>query len=239
MSGDSDRPKRADPDPPIIEYRTPPVLHPHAQPRAVQLTRRVLLAILTALPLLVGIFLYVNGRAGDRAQRVTCGSHLRWIGQSIILYRQDHGVWPQHFEQVMIAAEIDSQCFVCPSSKLKKATGPTIEMIAAKLSNPEHCSYDYHPPPPDAGDVDAETVIATERPGSHHGQGMNVLFADGHVEWLAQPLAQRLLSELQAGVIRRDGERRNRRAHRPPTRAMEERDERGYIPRRGRTAARD
>jgi prepilin-type processing-associated H-X9-DG protein len=46
-------------------------------------------------------------------------------------------------------------------------------------------------PPPGA-------VVAYE-PLSNHGNGMNVLYADGHVQWLDAGPGRRLMAELSAG----------------------------------------
>ncbi|MGE5610290.1 MAG: H-X9-DG-CTERM domain-containing protein [Bacillota bacterium] len=43
------------------------------------------------------------------------------------------------------------------------------------------------------GAVDAERVIAVEPLLNHENEGMNVLFGDGHVEWLTREAAEALL----------------------------------------------
>ena len=47
-------------------------------------------------------------------------------------------------------------------------------------------------------DVLSKAVLAYE-PLANHGNGMNVLFADGRVEWIDPPRGRKLLAELDAG----------------------------------------
>ena len=44
----------------------------------------------------------------------------------------------------------------------------------------------------------ADTIVAYEKPDAHGGQGMNMLFGDGHVEFEQMPVAVRMIQEQQA-----------------------------------------
>ena len=149
------------------------------------------LAIILVLPML--------GSPKERAQRIKCASTLRQIGQDIALYQNDHGVWPQSLAQIMMGGDLSAELFVCPSSGATPAGGATVQEAAKALANPKHCSFVYFPPLPGAGDLSPDAILVVERMVNHEGEGMNVLFADGHVEWCWRPEAQRILSELQAG----------------------------------------
>lgn len=143
----------------------------------------------------------LNG-SRERANRVRCASNLRQIGESIGLYVTDHKVWPDGLAHVLMTGELDATVFVCPSNGAEPPTGPTTQAMAAMLLDPKHCSYVYHRPavaPPASPAVLEATVLVTERPEAHDADGMNVLYADGRVEWHRADVVQHMLRELQAG----------------------------------------
>lgn len=184
------------PERPILDYRTP---KDEVQRTA---TRPVLLwtvGVIAGFVLLTMFMLPQLGPHPERANRIKCLSNLRQIGHSIALYRQDYQVWPQTLAQILIGGDLNPEMFTCPSSSAERAPGTTPQEAARSLTNPKHCSYIYFPPPADAGDMDAETVLAMERMENHESQGMNILFGDGHTEWFDAKSAQFILSELKAG----------------------------------------
>ena len=69
-------------------------------------------------------------------------------------------------------------------------------------ANRKHCSYIYAAPTMRFSRFDssprAEGIVAYESL-INHGDGINVLFGDGHVEWLNLNEAKHLVAELQAG----------------------------------------
>ncbi len=135
----------------------------------------------------------------DPPARLTCQSHLRVIGLAMELYgNENHGLYPPRFEDLLLTQEITSEVFICPATTDTKAPGQTPEAQAANLSNPGHCSYIYlgagkkiNEPP--------NIILAFEPPTNHQQAGMNVLYNDGHVDFISQPLAQKVAAELTAG----------------------------------------
>jgi prepilin-type processing-associated H-X9-DG protein len=69
--------------------------------------------------------------------------------------------------------------------------------MAAALSSGGHESYIYIPNL--TGGVSADTVVLYEPLTNHTNQGINVLFGDGHVEFLRKATATGMISEIQAG----------------------------------------
>jgi prepilin-type processing-associated H-X9-DG protein len=132
-------------------------------------------------------------------QRTKCASNLRQIGQGIMLYANDHrGTWPDSLDELILSADLNPECFVCPSSRDSAAPGATAREQAANLYKPGHISFIYlgkglkepvHP----------NRVVAYEAMGNHDASGINVLFGDGHVEWFSEPQAKKILAELAAG----------------------------------------
>jgi prepilin-type processing-associated H-X9-DG protein len=131
----------------------------------------------------------------ERANRVKCLMNLRQIGQGLLLYANDnHGKYPDDLS-ILVLNDLDAGKLICPSSDDDKAVGKTVQETAANVKMPHHCSYFYfgkglvEP-------IDPERVIAVERLENHDGQGVNVLFGDGHVDWFARKAAQEILRKL-------------------------------------------
>jgi prepilin-type processing-associated H-X9-DG protein len=93
---------------------------------------------------------------------------------------------------------VTSEVFVCPSSNDERAQGETTADVAAALSQPGHLSYVYAGRGLDASSP-REAVVAHEKPDSHNRDGMNVLYADGHAEFVTRRLADHLVAEVEAG----------------------------------------
>jgi prepilin-type processing-associated H-X9-DG protein len=135
----------------------------------------------------------------DIPTRITCRSHLQQIGLAMQLYaNENHGLYPPRFEDLLLTQEITSEVFICPATHDTKASGETPEIQAANLAKPGHCSYIYL----GAGkkmNAPANLILAFEPPTNHQQAGMNVLFNDGHVDFILQPTAQKVAAELSAG----------------------------------------
>ena len=183
--------------PPVIDYRTPPV-DPRGKTSPAKVVAWTIGAMLGGLLILSCIIPFL-GRAGPRAKKVKCASNLRSIGQVIAMYQYDHRVWPQTFGEILIDGDLEAEVFTCPQGDARRASVPTTQAAALSLANPQHCSYIYFPPPPGAKTVSPNWIFAIERMENHSRTGINVLFGDGHVEWLDKKAAEFIISELNAG----------------------------------------
>ena len=145
------------------------------------------------------IVLSTRSRVGcTLPNRMTCASNLRQIGQGIQMYANDnHGQFPPDLATVLLTQELTSEVFVCYRTSDTRATGPTTRAVAANLEAGGHLSYVYCGRGMDMN-APATAVLAYERPGNH-GDGMHVLFGDGHVEFLDAKRGRLLLAELVAG----------------------------------------
>lgn len=136
---------------------------------------------------------HYGGRSRETANRVKCASNMRYIGQAILLYAQDHqGHFPDTLEEILLTQDITAEVFTCPSANDDRAPGDTPQQQARHLR--DHCSYVYH-----GKGLTTATPGATTRPVlceplmNHKVDGMNVLYADGHAEFLTPAEAQKAL----------------------------------------------
>ena len=133
------------------------------------------------------------------ANRVKCGSNLRQIGQAIMLYaNENQGRYPDKLGD-LIVEDMTTAAFICPASNDTPAVpGPTTQASSANIHAGGHLSYIYLGKGL-TGTPPATMVIAYESLTNHANTGMNVLFGDGHVEFIFLPAATTLLAELNAG----------------------------------------
>jgi prepilin-type processing-associated H-X9-DG protein len=144
--------------------------------------------------LLASVLLPSLCRSAETANLVKCSINLKQIGMAIDQYARDHnGQYPDSFATVLRNEDLVAAVFNCPSSGESPAEGATPEAIAANLGEGNHLSYIYAGRGMNAASVSAATVMAYE-PLSNHGLGMNVLYGDGHVEWVKQADAERIIA---------------------------------------------
>jgi hypothetical protein len=154
-----------------------------------------------ALIVLMSVLMMNMGKPSERVQRVKCASNLRQIGQGLLLYTNDNGPqYPPNIELLVDAADIHPEIYVCPSTGADPARGTTTREAAGKLrADPKrYCCYVYvgaHLAANSPGDC----IVAYEPLENHGGEGMNVLYNDGGVDWVAKDKAAWILSELKAG----------------------------------------
>jgi prepilin-type processing-associated H-X9-DG protein len=136
----------------------------------------------------------------DYAGPAACARQLQEIGRALGRYAvANRGRYPDSFATLVLTQDLDPSYLVCPCTAHTPATGPTTQALLANLAARGHMSYVY------AGKgltyrATADYVLAYEAPVNHGGgKGMNVLFADGHVEMVRGDAADRLFEKLEAG----------------------------------------
>ena len=156
-------------------------------------------AVLVVPSCMLSILLPSLSRAREVANRVKCGSNLRQIGQAMLLYANEHnGAYPDTIGG-LLEEDISVTAFVCPASNDTPAVaGATPQASAANVQAGGHLSYVYLGKGM-TNTQPANAVLVYEPLTDHRNQGMNVLFGDGHVDWVTAQSANQILAELKAG----------------------------------------
>jgi prepilin-type processing-associated H-X9-DG protein len=132
--------------------------------------------------------------------RLASATNLKQIGLAMYMYANEHNhLFPDSLSTVLATEDLTSEVFVSPMTNDTRANGATTQAVVADFAKPGHCSYLYFA----AGLSDTDdpaTVAACEAPRPNE-PGMNVLFLDGHVEFVANPAAQQLRAALAVGPV--------------------------------------
>jgi prepilin-type processing-associated H-X9-DG protein len=135
------------------------------------------------------------------SSRFKSASNLKQIGIAIQMYANDHNHhFPDSMRELLIGDYLTPSTFVEGSQGSTVAQGPTTRAMLADFAKPGHCSYLYFGAALSTAD-DPRTVVACEAPGSQRWQGINLLFADGHVEFVDAPAAMQLRAALAKGPV--------------------------------------
>ena len=156
-------------------------------------------ALLVAL--LVLILRPPLNRAREQARRVQCAANMRQLGQAMFVYAiGNSGQFPDTLDKVLPFA--GAGVFVCPSCNHTPAPGNTPQAQAANLYAGGHLSYVYV----GAGlntngpTVNAPTTVVLYEPLTNHGDGSNVLYADGSVVFLPRAAALSMIATFPAAA---------------------------------------
>ena len=135
-------------------------------------------------------------RARETANRIKCASNQRTLGQAMLLYSNEHrGQYPPDLATILITQDLPPDVFVCPSgdsaappagSLLKPDGSPDEAKMRAWVG--ANSDYVYLGGGKNNA-APAEIVLLYEKPSDHDGDGMNLLFGDGHVEFFTMPSA--------------------------------------------------
>ena len=121
------------------------------------------------LPLMISILLPSLSRAREMSKRLVCAANLKGLGTSMLIYAHEgSGELPEDWDLLVSEGEVSAQQFVCPSS------GAAVGDL--------HACYEYIPGQTTRDDP--RNVVAYDKPDNHDGEGGNVLFLDGHVDFI-------------------------------------------------------
>jgi prepilin-type processing-associated H-X9-DG protein len=145
--------------------------------------------------LTVSILLPSLNRARETANRVKCASNMRQIGQAILLYSNDNrGKYPDDAGTLIKTEDITIDVFTCPSGDVEPPAdvlnGP-VDIKVAWVNGSSPYTYVGKGLNNAAG---ADVLVLYERETDHDGDGMNMLFGDGHVEWNSMDAAKQIIA---------------------------------------------
>jgi prepilin-type processing-associated H-X9-DG protein len=139
----------------------------------------------------LSILLPSLSRARETANRVKSGSNLRQIGMGVMLYaNENNGACPPDLGTILKTQDLNAGAFVAPQSGKPVPPG-TPDQLAGWVN--QNADYVYLGKGKKMSDLRPDQPLAYEKFELGRGQGVNVLFGDGHVEWMSMPEATRVL----------------------------------------------
>jgi len=173
-----------------------------------------LLVVIAIIGILAGILLPVLSRARESARKTQCMSNIKQIGMGLIMYANENsetfpsdtaygGASPamRGLNLLYDTYVSDNKVFNCPSdTTVTAATNAGMSTSTSggtEAFSQTQCSYGYDRTHTQADDADVAlaadrppaTPSATANTANHNGRGQNVVYVDGHVEFVNSPLA--------------------------------------------------
>lgn len=172
-----------------------------------------LLVVIAIIGILAGILLPVLSRARESARKTQCMSNIKQIGMGLIMYANENNeAFPSDTaysagSPAMRGLNLlydtyisDRRVFNCPSDTTVTNANQDANMGTADSSTTEafdknECSYGYDRSHTQADAADVALVAdrppsdTTKSSDNHNGRGQNVVYVDGHVEFVNSPLA--------------------------------------------------
>ena len=158
--------------------------------------------------MMLGILLPSLNRARETANRVKCASNMRQMGQAILLHsNENRGRYPDNLG-ILLNQDLSAEVFVCPSGA--NALPPDhAQMKREELMEWINANADYvyvgRGLNTTAG---ADVVVLYEKVDAHDRQGMNILYGDGHVDFVMMPTAQQEIQKAQQRMQNRPAQPR-------------------------------
>jgi hypothetical protein len=152
--------------------------------------RMALIVALALVAVSIGLYFVIAPtvhRSREAGRRASCASNLTQVYLAITLYaNQNGGRFPDKLDTLVRDGSVPPELLTCPSSKDTPATGTTPQQQAANLTDGKgnHVSYVYLGNGLSFGSP--KQLLAYEPLDHHDGEGVNALFSDGTVLFVAK-----------------------------------------------------
>ena len=176
---------------------TPPPKGTSGAKIALLISGVVIVVLLVGCAGLMAILVPSLNRAREQANRVKSGSNLRSIGVAAMMYANlNQGRFPNDEKTLVKTHDIPAEIFVSPRTRTEKPTIADVDKVADWVN--DHSDYAWAGAGLDTTTSTPDTVLAYEKPEGLK-EGIEVLFADGHVDWVAKPRSDAMVSDLKQG----------------------------------------
>ena len=136
-----------------------------------------LLSSIMVVPMMIAMLLPSLSRARELAKRSVCSANLRSVEISMQIYIEEYGQEPPDLKAVVGENRLYPGSLSCPS------VDPAVRQIPHYIwIRGADCA-------------DADNVVLYEPLQNHRGEGGNVLFCDGHVEFVSQADWEQVLGD--------------------------------------------
>lgn len=144
----------------------------------------------------MGVLAPSLNRAREMANRVKCASNQRQIMRAILLYSNDRrGQYPPDLGTLVLTEPIEPEVFLCPNDETelpKNYSEMNVQQRADWITR--NSSYVYLGKGKNNA-IAADAIVLHEKETDHGGDGVNIAYADGHVEFQPMPQAKQLIQQ--------------------------------------------
>jgi type II secretory pathway pseudopilin PulG len=133
----------------------------------------------------------------EKTHRVRSANNLRQIGLAAMVYAAaNQGRLPDDEKTIFTTQMIQVTAFLSPRAPRQRPPTGSRDLQGDWVN--QHSDYVWTGANLNAGNATTETVLAYERPAGLK-DGIEVLFGDGHVDWVPKPKANAMVSDLTQG----------------------------------------
>jgi prepilin-type processing-associated H-X9-DG protein len=151
--------------------------------------------LLMAAPIAAAVAIPAATRREVRVQRAQVDNNLRQIGVALQMYVNDHKAYPPDFGPLLAEKKLPIDSFVSPHAGTKippeVRRGQADEQANWVNSRSDFVYLGAELKP----GADPKSILVYERPDGR--PGMNMLFADGHIEWIDVEAARQMIEKQQ------------------------------------------
>lgn len=151
--------------------------------------------LLSSQFMLAGAVMPQLARARAATQQTFCGANLRSLYQAMFIHASNNAQkFPEDISVLVKAGTVDIKSLLCPAMPVNQPLPDTADAAAVKTFLEKHGAYVYL----GAGkttSAERDYILAYEKLDNHRFEGVNLLFADGSVQFVSVQKAAELLKK--------------------------------------------